>query len=289
MKKLLREPFLHFLLLATVVFLIYKWRSKEEPAGPKEILVTQGTIENLTATYARVWNRHPTQEDVNWLIQEYVREEVCTRQAIAIGLDRDDTIIRRRLRQKMEFLFQNAVAQSEPSDAELLSYMKRYPDSFQTEPIVTFTHIYLNPDRHSHNLAQEESHLRMQLEHATDAQISELGDPFMLPYHFENATAREISDLFGKQFEAQIAALPIGQWSGPIQSGYGLHFVRIAAKSDGNNPPLKEVRNDVYREWLNAKQNEAKKKFYDELLAGYTVRIEAPQALTNQSKVAQVR
>lgn len=289
MKKLLREPFLHFLLLAAVVFLIYRWRSKEEPTGPKEILVTQGTIENLTATYARVWNRVPTQEDVNWLVQEYVREEVCTRQAIAIGLDRDDTIIRRRLRQKMEFLFQNAVAQTEPSDAELLSYLKTHPDSFRAEPIVTFTHVYLNPDRHSRNLAQEESRVRIQLEHATEAQVSELGDPFMLPYHFENATAREISDLFGKQFEIEISMLPIGHWSGPIQSGYGLHFVRIAAKTDGSNPSLKEVREDVRREWLNAKQNEAKKKFYDELLSGYTVRIEPPQAWTNQSKVAQVR
>jgi parvulin-like peptidyl-prolyl cis-trans isomerase-like protein len=289
MKKLLREPFLHFLLLAAVVFLIYKWRSKEEPTGPKEILVTQGTIENLTATYARVWNRVPTQEDVNRLIQEYVREEVCTRQAIAIGLDRDDTIIRRRLRQKMEFLFQNAVAQPEPSDAELLSYLKSHPESFRAEPMVMFTHVYLNPDRHSHNLAHEESRMRIQLEHATDAQVSELGDPFMLPHHFENATAREISDLFGKEFEAQISPLPIGQWIGPIQSGYGLHFVRIAAKTDGRNPSLKEVREDVRREWLNAKQNEAKKKFYDELLAGYTVRIEAPQARANQSKVAQVR
>lgn len=289
MKKLLHEPFLHFLLLAAVVFLVYKWRSKEEPSGPKEILVTQGTIENLTATYARVWNRVPTQEDTRWLIQEYVREEVCTRQAIAIGLDRDDTIIRRRLRQKMEFLFQNAVAQLEPSDEELLRYLKTHPESFRAEPMVTFTHIYLNPDRHSHDLPQQESRVRIQLVHATDAQISEIGDPFMLPYHFENATTREISDLFGKEFESQIASLPIGQWSGPIQSGYGLHFVKMAGKTDGSNPSLKEVRDDVRREWLNAKQTEAKKKFYDELLAGYTVRIEAPQARNTQPKVAQVR
>lgn len=159
-----REPLVHFLLLGAVIFIVYNWMSAGDTTKAGEIHITKGTIENLATTFARVWNRPPTPEEMDGLIQEYVHEEVCAREAIAMGLDRDDTIIRRRLRQKMEFLFQDVVAQAEPEDAELRDYLKKHAKSFRREPRFTFRHVYLNPDRHSSDLGKVSKQLLLQLQ-----------------------------------------------------------------------------------------------------------------------------
>jgi hypothetical protein len=126
--KFLREPLVHFLLLGSAIFVVYGLVSERGVEKPGHTTVTQGKIENLAATFARVWQRPPTDRELDGLIQDYIREEVLYREALALGLDRDDTVIRRRLRQKMEFVSEDFAAQAEPSREELLTYLKSHPE-----------------------------------------------------------------------------------------------------------------------------------------------------------------
>ena len=140
----LREPLLHFLLIGAVLFLAFEWRGRTGPASNR-IVITSGQIDSLTAGFARVWQRPPTDQELKGLLDDYVREEIATREATTMGLDRDDTVIRRRLRQKFEFLMDEAADAAPPTDDDLRRWMEKHPDRFQTEPEVAFRQIYMNP------------------------------------------------------------------------------------------------------------------------------------------------
>src|SRR4029453_10496070 len=156
MKTIVREPLVHFLLLGAVLFIAYGLVSKSGSSdGPRKITVTQGQIENLVSAFAKAWQRPPTSEELAALVRDLVREEVYCREAMALGLDRDDTVIRRRLRQKMEFISDDLATQAQPTDAELDAYLTAPPDSFRVERRFTFTHVFLDPEKHGPNLARD--------------------------------------------------------------------------------------------------------------------------------------
>src|ERR1700751_2477737 len=147
--RLLREPLLHFVLLGGAIFAAHSLVSRRSGAGPhREIVVSQGKLENLVTGFTRTWQRPPSREELRGLIRDYVREEAAYREAIAMGLDRDDTIIRRRLRQKLEFLNDDLAVNADPTDADLQSFLESHADEFKTGPAVTFQHVYLNPQAH---------------------------------------------------------------------------------------------------------------------------------------------
>ncbi len=282
--KLLREPLLHFLLLGAIIFAIYGLVSKHTASKPGEIVVTQGKVENLVTGFTRTWQRPPSQEELQGLIRDYVREEVAYREALAMGLDRDDTIIRRRLRQKWEFLSDNLATQAEPTDADLQTFLQSHPDTFKTETTFTFRHVYLNPQAHGANLPRDAARLLTQLGHAADtADLNALGDPFILEHQFEKVPVTEIKKMFGEQFASGLGAMKTGQWQGPVQSGYGEHLVFVNARTDGHLPALAEIRTEVQRELANAKRFESEEKLYQALLKRYTIRIEPPE----EKKAAQ--
>lgn len=284
--KLLREPLLHFLLLGAVIFAIYGLVSRHSAAKPGEIVITRGKIENLVTGFTRTWQRPPSQEELQGLIRDYVREEVAYREALAMGLDRDDTIIRRRLRQKWEFLSDNLATQAEPTDADLQTFLQSHPDNFKTETTFTFRHVYLNPQAHGANLARDAVRLLAKLGHAADtADLNSIGDPFILEHQFEKVPVTEIKKMFGEQFTSGLAAMKTGQWQGPVQSGYGSHLVFVCERTEGHLPALAEIRSEVQREWANAKRFESEEKLYQALLNHYTVRIEPPE----EKKIVQVR
>jgi PPIC-type PPIASE domain len=188
-----------------------------------------------------------------------------------LGLDRDDTVIRRRLRQKMEFLFNNRAAQAEPSDEQLRAWLSAYPDAFRVEPRFTFSQVYLNPQRRG-------AQLLAQLQHAGSlADVAALGDASLLEHAFEALPASAVAKQFGKQFTAQLGAVQTGQWHGPIASSYGAHLVFVSARTEGRLPALEEVRDAVRRDWANAQRLAANEQFYQTLLQRYTMTIERPQ------------
>jgi hypothetical protein len=278
MKRLIREPLVHFLLLGAGLFLAYDFVGMRTDGEPGTIVVTQGRIENLAATFARTWQRPPTEEELGGLIQDYVREEVAARQALAMGLDRDDTIIRRRLRQKLEFISEDLASQAEPTDDELRAYLNAHPDAFGVERRLSFSQVYLNLEAHRESLADDAARLLAELNRdgaAVDAWA--LGDATLLEHTFENVPAREVVKQFGDKFAAKLDELPVGRWQGPVESGYGAHLVLVRERTEGRLPSLDDVRDAVRREWANARRLEANEKFYQSLVKRYTVTIDRPQ------------
>lgn len=284
MKKILREPLLHFLLLGAAIFAGYSLVSRPDGRVPDRIVVSSGQIAAMAEGFARTWRRPPTGEELDGLIRDRVQEEVYSREALALGLDRDDTIIRRRLRQKMEFLTDDVAALAEPTEAELAAYLEANPEAFRVQQSFTFSHVYLNPGKHGDNLARDAGQLLAQLrQEGSRADIAERGDSFLLEHRFQSQPAGEVTKLFGEKFTQSLRGLTPGQWEGPVESGYGQHLVWISERTDGRVPALAEIRDAVRREWANTRRLAANEKFYAELLKRYVVTIEpAPEPRAKQ-------
>jgi hypothetical protein len=277
-KAILREPLLHFLLLGTALFALYGLVSRRGGVEPGRILVAQGDIASMAGAFTRTWQRPPTREELDGLIRDRVREEVYYREALALGLDKDDTIIRRRLRQKMEFLSDDLVAQATPTDAELSAYLTAHPDLFRVERQFTFSQVYLDPGRHGDHLARDTAELLARLNQAgAKADVAALGDSVLLDHSLTAEPASAVAKQFGEQFAAKLGEIALGQWQGPVESGYGMHLVFVSDRTEGRLPPLNDVRDAVGREWANARRLEANEKLYGDMLNRYTVTIEAPQ------------
>ena len=287
MKQLFREPLVHFLLLGVGLFMAFGLMGKRTGGEPDNIVITQGHIEHLAAGFNRVHGRRASLEELEDLIRDYVREEVYCREALALGLDRDDVVIRNRLRLKMEVISDDVAAQAEPTDEQLLNYLQEHPDAFGIEPRFTFSQVYLNPERHGENLTHDAAQLLMRLNQIGDkSDVSDLGDPFLLEHTFVALAASEVAKQFGEMFTATLGELPRDQWQGPVESGYGVHLVFVSETTPGRIPTLEEVRGAVRREWANARRLEANDKFYQGLLKRYTVTIERPQPMQAQEKLA---
>jgi hypothetical protein len=290
MKRLLKEPLLHFLLLGAAIFAAYNRLPNRSNAEPGKIVITQGQIEHLATGFAKTWQRRPTAEEVAGLVRDHVREEIYYREAKALGLDKDDTVIRRRLRQKMEFVSDDIAAQAEPTDDELHAYLQAHPDSFRVEPRFTFRQVYLNPDKRGENLARDAAQLLVQLNQAGGkADTSALGDSFLLDHEFGAVPVSEVAKQFGEKFAAKLRGLTLGQWHGPVDSGYGVHLVLVSERTEGRLPVLVEVREAVCREWGNARRLEANEKFFQELQKRYTVTIEGLDPAAEPKKMAEAR
>lgn len=278
MKKLLHEPLVHFLLLGLLVFVGFKVTSRNEAGEPGKIVVTQTQVESLITGFTRTWQRPPTNLELERLIREYIREEVCTREALALGLDKDDSVIRRRLRQKLEFISDSVASQADPTEEQLQQYLQAHANSFRGERQFTFSQVYLDPQKHGENLTRDINQILAELRLAgSKTDVSKMGDSLLLEQNFESVPAGEISKQFGEKFVANLAELPVGEWSGPIESGYGLHLVIVTDRKNGSAPALADVRETVKRDWLNAQRSETNEKFYQALLKRYTVTVEEPR------------
>lgn len=286
MKRVLREPLLHFVLLGAGIFAAYGLVSERSSTEPGKIIVTQGELESMVVGFTRTWQRPPSSEDLDRLINDRVREEVYYREAMALGLDKDDTVIRRRLRQKMEFITDDVSTQIQPSDEELEKFLAADPDSFRIGDRFSFTQVYLDREKYGANVARVAEQLRSQLNRVGgDADVSELGDATLLEHSYWKVPGTEIGKQFGDTFVASLRGLSGGQWQGPIESGYGLHFVYVRERETGGMPALADVREAVRTEWTNARRLETTEKFYDELRSKYQVTVERPRPI-EEMKVA---
>ncbi len=282
MKKFLHEPLLHFLLLGALIFAAYGLMARGTGDDRGKIVITQGQITSMMESFILTRQRAPTHDELESLIRDRVQQEVYYREALALGLDRDDLIIRRRLQQKLEFVSEGRAAPTEPSDAELQAYLQAHAATFATEPKFSFRQVYLDPQRHGTNLARDAERLRVDLSHAgAKANLAHMGDPLLLDHEISNASAREVANLFGAKFAAALDELPPAQWQGPVESGYGAHVVLLSERTEGGVPALAVVCEEVRREWASAQQRDAAAKSYQALLRKYAVTIEAPRAAAN--------
>jgi hypothetical protein len=280
LKSLLREPLLHFLVIGAALFLYFHF-SGAGSAGPgsRRIVLSSGQIAHLEAGFTRTWSRPPTEAELKGLIDEWVREEVAVREAMSAGLDRDDTVIRRRLRQKLEFLVEDNAEASPPTDDELKAWLAQHADQYRTEPRVAFRQVFVNRERRGANAEADAAAILKRLTAAgPSARIDDVGDATMLPMDFALAPMRDVDRTFGSGFAKQIDAVVPGNWSGPIRSGYGLHLVLVRERVEGGLPSFEALRPLATREVLAERRTRQLAAMYDRLLEKYKVVVERPPA-----------
>jgi hypothetical protein len=277
--KLLREPLVQFLVLGALLFAASSVISRYEGGGDtRRIVITQGLVGHLSETFAAANQREPTADELRGLVDTYVRDEVYYREALALGLDKDDALIRQRLRAKMEFISEDVAAQAEPTDAQLTAYLKAHPEKFRVEERLSFDEVYFNPARRGAHLDADVTAVRASLNSSTavsaPANAAALGDPLLVPSTVVDESLDEVAKDFGETFAAALDKLPVGQWSGPVGSGFGVHLVYLRQRSERHAPQLSEVRDAVHREWAEERRVRANETFYATLLKRYTVTLE---------------
>lgn len=271
--KFIREPLLHFLLLGGGVFLLFSVMNAGTIEKPNRIVVSQGQVELLAANFASTWQRPPSDEEMQMLVDNYLQDEVYYREALALGLDEDDSVIRRRMRQKLGFILEDTAALLDPDDEELTAYMLAHADQFRVQPQVSFSQIYLSRDTRS-DIDADAREILVRLQAGEDPQ--QLGDQIMLADAYTLASRDDIKRNFGEDFAHQLLTLEPGDWSGPLTSGFGGHLVLITEIQPGRMPELAEVREAVKRDWLLARTEQLKQDTFRKLLENYEVVMQAP-------------
>jgi len=279
MRKLLREPLLHFLLIGIGLFLLYDLLRGGDTGAPRDIVVTEARVEALAQSFATTWMRPPTPQEITGLVDDYIAEEIYYREAIAMGLDQDDTVIRRRLRQKMEFISEDAAAAAEPTDAQLQEFLAKHPEKFLEPAQLSFRQVYFSTEKRGEQARVQAEQLLTELQAGRGpADLATAGDPTLLPPDLQSASPQLIANTFGSDFAAQVEEAPVGQWSGPLQSGFGLHLVRVDERVAGVLPAFDQIRPIVLREYQAEQRTQSNKEFLDSLRAKYDIRIEGPAA-----------
>ena len=272
--KFFKEPLVHFLLLGAGLFVLFSFLNKGSSDERGEIIVTQGHIEALALGFEKVWQRSPSEEELDSLIQNYIREEVLYREALAMGLDKEDAIIKRRLCQKIEFLSEDLADLNAPETKELQAYLEAHQEDYRQPTRFSFRQVYFNTSKRGQSARADAITLLGQLKDS-DANAEKLGDPLILQYQFENETEREVERALGRQFLQSLRETPTGNWQGPIPSGFGLHLVFIYERVDGDIPELNEVRDVVIRDWTLIKRKQVNEAFYETLRKRYIVKVKS--------------
>ena len=270
-KKTIREPLVHFLLIGAGLFLLFHLTNG--PVGDKvdKIVVTPGQVEQMEAKFTRTWMRSPTNQEMAGMIESYVRDEVYYREAVAMGLDRNDRTVRQRMRLKLEFLLEGLGDVAEPGNDVLTAYLQAHPDKFQVEARVSFWQVYLNPEKHP-DIEVDAKSMLVRLKRGVAPES--VGDSTLMRDEYILATQSDIERQFGEPFARQVVALVPDGWIGPLYSGLGGHLVKVTGRMEGRLPDLAEVRSQVEREYLAQRRQELKDIAYRKLRENYEVVIQ---------------
>jgi hypothetical protein len=273
MKRWLASPAAAFLVIGVLLFALQALVANRAGGGDStRIEVTETEIGLLTDYFTRQWNRPPTEQELRGLVDDYVRREVLYREALALGLDRGDEVIRRRMVQKFEFLTEDLAGQLQPPDAALQTYFEENRERYRYPELRSFTHVYFNVDERGDAVVAEAESVLADLRASPDAaaRAGELGDPFMLARHYRAVSPQEASRLFGGRFADALFELEPGDWQGPVASGYGLHLVLVTDVEGSSVPGLDDVMDEVLADY----QREVRERAQDEILAGLMERYE---------------
>ena len=283
--KLTKEPLVHFLLIGAALFLLYGWRgnSGSVPGGQAgtptaQIVVSRDALDRMNELFAKTWQRPPTEEEQQKLIEDLIRNEIYYREAIAIGLDRDDEVLKRRLRQKMEFIYEDIMSWTEPTDDDLNAFMVTHREKHLTDPQLSFRQVFLNASKRGASAESDARQVLAQLTKGADPDA--VGDPTLLESEVPLSPLWDIRKQFGDHFGKSLLDLKPGAWAGPIKSGFGLHLVFVKKRLDRRLPDLNEVRETVKRNWTAEKQKELKDAAYAKIRERYSVTVERPKVVT---------
>ena len=275
MKRIFKEPLLHFALLGALVFVANAWRAKQRPAenaAAPRIEVTAAVIERLRAAFERQFGKAPDAEELRGQVVAHIREEVFCREALALGLDRDDTIVRRRLAQKMEFLTGDIAGATEPADAVVREFFDKNAARYAKAGRVSFRHVYFKKEKRGAGTEAAAAEALAAL--AKGASDETMGDPFLHGFEFVEREQDDVIAAFGREFAEKLATQPTGEWSGPVESSYGLHLVRVEARMEPRAVKFDEVRETVLRDFHEERRRIANDEVFEKLRERYQVTVD---------------
>lgn len=274
--RLLREPLLHFTVGGAILFAGYAWLNPERanPTGPDPVQIGEGEVRWLKETWANQWLRGPSTEELQGLVADLVTEELLAREAREMGLDQHDTIVRRRLAQKLKFLVEDTSRLVEPTEEELRQFYEANAARFHTRATVSFTQIFFSPAQRKDATSDANAAL-IELKTAGRSDLAGIiGDRLLLDLEFLDADEQSVSSMFGPDFARAVFALQQGVWSGPLKSGYGVHLVSVAHLTAAKQRPFAEARGEVLQEWRREKEKVANREYLARLREKYGVELD---------------
>jgi PPIC-type PPIASE domain len=270
-RTILAEPMLHFVLMGIALFGAYRWMAPGDSGG-RRIVITQGVVDDLVVQHVAARGREPSTSELNHLVESYVREEILYREGARLGLERDDIVVKRRVRQKIEMIAEEDASTRAPTDEDLSAYLTANQARFVQPAILTFEQVFLGQPTSGPGVVHAVAVTREGLRSGTDPE--KLGKPTLLPYRMTLTPADLVARDFGASFAAALERVPVGEWVGPIDSSFGAHYVRVSDRTPAVAPQLTAVRNQVAREWENERRQHARNDAYARMRRGYEVTIE---------------
>jgi peptidyl-prolyl cis-trans isomerase C len=275
-RQVFREPLAQFLAIGAIFFAVYRLPGSESlSASNNRIAIGAGEIEQSRAMFVKQRQRPPTEEELRGLIDARVQEEVLYREALAMGLDQDDTIIKRRLAQKLEFLNEDLSDAVVPTDAQLSAYFTENGERYQAPSRLSFVHVYFSTAKRGQKAEHDAKNVLVRLRTGAPASaVEEMGDMFLLDYAYKEVLPEDIEKVFGRSFAEELVKLPEREWHGPIVSGYGLHLIKVSERQTLRASTLDTVREQVKRDWLEARRRHIKEQTFKKLRERYEVVID---------------
>lgn len=280
-KRWVREPLLQFLVAGALLFAAYRMLHPEayRPTDDNRIEVTADDLRQLEIAWTAQWRRPPSPDEMRGLVDARVREEILYREALALGLEQGDAIVKRRLAQKMEFLASDASAVPDPSAAELRAWYASYGHHFADSGRRSFRHIYFSTDLRGSQAREDAARAFTQLagKAAESTFVTKIGDSFMFQDQYADREPQQIASIFGSAFAAVVDKMQPGSWQGPVESGLGWHLVLVTSVTPGRVPSYDEVEPQIKAAWLDEQRAAARQRAFDAMKAHYEVRL--PKAL----------
>jgi hypothetical protein len=278
MKKSLKEPLLYFFVLGFIVFGLHSflnWEVQGKDQDPFTVEVTSADIEWIRSSWEARMKRQPTQQELQGLINHYIRDEILFREATAMDLDYRDLVIKRRLVQKLTFVFEDLAESIDPTDQELITYMQENQEKYLIPEMMSFAHVYFNPEKRKDSKNKAKNILlQLKSEQITVEKALSLGDVFMMESSFRKRSPNEIARTLGKEFTDKLFSTEGTGWQGPISSSFGHHLVYIEERIASKMPELEQIRDDVKNDFMYARKKQVVDNAYNAAKSRYTVLVE---------------
>ena len=269
MRQIIHEPLLHFLLIGVTLFFVFDIFSEEQVSDNRRIIINDGIADMLIQRHQKIWKRNPTTSELEGLLNSYVRDEMLYREGLAMQLDRNDSVVRRRVLQKISVLTEEAASQQAASEDDLKDYLDSHHVRYQQPAMIGFDQVIFDPVRHGDQLDTQLKNALAKLQ--SGAAHSKLGDSSLLPSSIAPTTKDRLVRDYGQPFTDQLPTLTMNQWQGPISSGYGQHLVRLKVLTAERASTLGEVRTAVNRDWENERRSKTTEAFLQALQQSYEV------------------
>jgi hypothetical protein len=277
--RLAKEPLVQFLLIGACIYGAYAWvGTPEDDVTDNTIIVDAARIEGFISQWEQRWNRPPTRKELDGVVNRFVRENILYRQALAMGLDEDDPVTRRRMAQKLEFLTSDIALFKAPAAGELEQYFQDQQARYRDPDLITFSQVFLDPDRRDESTLADAAEILAQLRAAgvPDAATLDAGDRLVLQNYFQEASELDVRRQLGSGFAEAVMRLEPGRWHGPVLSGYGVHLVYVYEFRRAPSPEFEDVKQDVLADWQKAQQEKFNADFYENLKSRYDILITEP-------------